>query len=463
MKSNRTESDSIGEIDIDDNALWGASTQRAIENFPISTRRFSDDFISSLALIKRYAAEVNLELKLIDKKIADSIVQAATDVYEGKFSKHFPVDIFQTGSGTSTNMNMNEVVASVANLESGGTLGTWDPVHPNDHVNMGQSSNDVMPSALHIAALIKIKTNLLPSLAMLHKSLQNKSEQFKEHLKIGRTHLMDALPITLGQEFSGWARQIELCIKWISSSSSSLGEVAIGGTAVGTGVGAHPNFSKLLCKKLSKHLDIEFIAASNSFEALSSHNAAVYVSGSLKTLAVALTRIADDIRLLASGPRLGFAEIELPALQPGSSIMPGKVNPVIPEMVTQVATQVIANDTAIAAAGKSGHLELNTQLPVIASNLLESINLLSNASKIFSEQCIDGITAFEDRLGENIKMSLAMATALVPKIGYERAAGIAKMAHASGKSVRDIALEENLVSESELDKILDLKTLVNIK
>jgi len=460
MTSYRTESDALGEVKVPDDALWGSATQRAIENFNVSRRRFPTNFISKLALIKQCAAEVNCELKLLEKNISDAIASAASNVAGGNHFDQFPLDIFQTGSGTSTNMNANEVIANLANLSLGGRLGAWEMVHPNDHVNMGQSSNDVMPSALHIAAASKIKKRLIPLLEGLHESLSKKSGEFDQVFKIGRTHLMDALPITLGQEFGGWARQVEKSVEYLKRTLPALSELALGGTAVGTGTGAHPDFAKRVCKKLSKHLKIDFVPAKNHFEAISSHGPCVEVSGSLKTIAVSLSRIADDIRLLSSGPRLGLGEIRLPALQPGSSIMPGKINPVIPEMVCQVATQVVANDVAITTASMAGHLELNTQLPVIISNLLESIDILANATDLFAKKCIDGIEACEEKCRQNIDRSLALATALVPKIGYARASEIAKMAYVSGKTVREVALSEGIAGEEELSELLNIENLI---
>jgi fumarate hydratase class II len=461
MNEFRIEKDAMGEVEIPGSALWGASTQRAIDNFPISGRTLPIAYIQKLALIKKIAAETNARLGILDKKIACAIFSSASEIIKGNHNDQFPIDVFQTGSGTSTNMNLNEVIANLANLQLGGKTGLWKPVHPNDHVNMCQSSNDVMPSALHVAAAVAIKEILLPAMKSLHKSLLNKSKKFRDIKKIGRTHLMDAVPMTLGQEFSGWARQIERCISIIKSASNELCEIALGGTALGTGLGAHPKFSKRVCKDLSKITGIEFMPAKNAFEAISWRGPSVAVSGALKTFATALYRTADDIRLLASGPRLGFSEIELPALQPGSSMMPGKVNPVIPEMACQVANHVIGNDAAITAAAMSGHLELNTQLPLVAINLLESIEVLSAAAKTFAKKCIDGIVASENKCRKNIEMSLAMATALVPQIGYATASEIAKKAYAEGKSIREITAEMNILSARELDAIFDIDSLIN--
>ncbi|HPQ81498.1 MAG TPA: class II fumarate hydratase, partial [bacterium] len=373
MKEPRTEEDSLGSVEIPSDSLWGASTQRAIDNFPVSARRLPSPFIRSLGLIKKGAAEANGELKLIDRKLAHAIASAADEVALGKRNVEFPVDVFQTGSGTSTNMNANEVIARLANIELRGDANTWNPVHPNDHVNRCQSSNDVIPSAIHVAACTEISGKLIPSLEKLRRSLSAKALEFDHIVKIGRTHLMDAMPVRLGQEFAGWARQVEKGAERMGRILPALLELALGGTAVGTGFGAHPDFAKKVCRKLSKWTGLEFEPAKNPFEALSSHGPCVEASGALKATAGSLVRIADDIRLMASGPRLGFAEIKLPALAPGSSIMPGKVNPVIPEMVVQVGTQVAANDLAVTLAAQGGHLELSTQLPVLASNLLESV------------------------------------------------------------------------------------------
>lgn len=455
-KGTRIESDALGNVEVPAEALWGASTQRAIENFPISARRFSRTFIRALASIKGAAAEVNSELGILDSKHAAAIAKAAKAVAEGEHDGHFPLDVYQTGSGTSINMNANEVIANLANESLGGRRGVWEPIHPNDHVNRCQSSNDVIPSTIHIAAALKIREQLIPPLASLKAALEKKSGEFATTIKIGRTHLQDAMPVRLGQVFAGYARQVEKGVERLERVIPALCEIALGGTAVGTGIGAHPKFAEKTCKRLSSELNLALTTAKDYFEALSSRSTLVEVGGMLSAIATSLIRIADDIKIMSSGPRLGLGEITIPAVQPGSSIMPGKVNPVIPEMVYQVGAQVIANETAVSLAAQSGHLELNTGLPLIAANLLESIYILSSAVRIFTERCILGIEAREERCRENIDRSLALATALVPKIGYARAAGIAKEAASTGKTVRDVALEQSIASESELDELLDV-------
>ncbi|MFH2219949.1 MAG: class II fumarate hydratase [Pseudomonadota bacterium] len=450
----RKEKDAFGEIDVPEDVYFGASTQRAVENFPISGLVFPLSFMYSLALIKRCAALANCELGLLDDRRSNAIVQAASEIIDGKFNDQFVVDVFQTGSGTSTNMNMNEVIASRANEIITGTRGGKTPVHPNDHVNLGQSSNDVIPSAIHISALTLIKTRLVPALIDLHKRLMERAKAFQDVEKIGRTHLQDAVPVSLGQEFSGYARQIELGVKRIESVENSLAELALGGTAVGTGLNTHPDFAKNVIARLSEYSKLAFKKAENHFEAQGARDAAVETSGALKTVAVSLVKISNDIRWLASGPRCGIGEISIPSLQPGSSIMPGKVNPVIPEAIIQAAAQVMGNDTTIMLGGQSGNFELNAMMPVIAYNLLQSIHLLASCAEIFAEKCIIGITANPQKCAANIEKSLALATHLVPRVGYDRAASIALKAHETGKTIREIALEENILPEDELNKIL---------
>ncbi len=454
MANYRKEKDSLGAIDVPESAYFGASTQRAVENFPISGLTFPLSFIYSLALVKKCAAMVNNELGLLDKKISEAIVASAQEVIDGKFDDQFVVDIFQTGSGTSTNMNMNEVIASRANQIITGKKGGKSPVHPNDHVNLGQSSNDVIPSTMHITALTLIKDRLISSLAYLQESLMHKSSEFENVKKIGRTHLQDAVPVFLGQEFAGYARQVELGIKRIEAVEDSLAELALGGTAVGSGLNTHPDFAKRVITLISEHLKLDFKEAENHFQAQGAQDAAVETSGALKTIAVSLVKICNDIRWLASGPRCGLGEISIPAIQPGSSIMPGKINPVIPEAVIQVAAQVMGNDTTIMLGGQSGNLELNVMLPVIVYNLLQSIDLLSSGAKLLTEKCISGITANRQKCTENIEKSLAMATYLVPHVGYDKAALIADKAHEKGKSIKEVVLEEKIFPENELTKIL---------
>ena len=450
----REEKDSMGTVRVPVDAYFGPQTQRAVENFPISGLTLPAAFMHALALIKQCAARVNAELGLLNADISKAIIKAAQEVMDGKFDDQFVVDVFQTGSGTSTNMNMNEVVASRANEIITGKKGDKTPVHPNDHVNLGQSSNDVIPSTIHIAALISIKKGLIPSLDILHKTIANKAAEFDRIKKIGRTHLQDAVPMTLGDEFSGYARQIELGKKRVVLVVERLAELALGGTAVGTGLNTHPEFAAKVIALISDYCGFIFKPAKNRFEAQAARDAAVETSGALKTIAVSLVKIANDVRWLASGPRCGLGEINLPALQPGSSIMPGKVNPVIPEAVLQAAAQVAGNDTTIMLGGQGGNFELNTMLPVIAYNLLQSISLLAATSKVFAEKCIRGITANREVCESYIERSLALATGLVPHIGYDRAAAIAKKAHETGKTIREIASQEDILSEEVLNKLL---------
>lgn len=398
---------------------------------------------------------VNGELGLLDEKISKSIVASAQEIMEGKFDTQFPVDVFQTGSGTSTNMNMNEVIASRANETITGEKGGKIPVHPNDHVNLGQSSNDVIPSALHISALTRIKGRLVPALLRLKKSLLHKTSEMGDVKKIGRTHLQDAVPIFLGQEFSGYARQVALGIKRIEAVEDRLAELALGGTAVGNGLNTHPDFAKKVVALISKYSNLNFTEAENHFEAQGAQDSAVETSGALKTIAVSLVKICNDIRWLASGPRCGLGEISIPSVQPGSSIMPGKINPVIPEAVIQAAVQVMGNDTTIMIGGQAGNFELNVMLPVIAYNLLQSIDLLSSGADVLAEKCIDGIGANRGNCAGNIEKSLALATYLVPHIGYDKAAAIANKAHETGKTIIQVASEEEILSEKELKKIFN--------
>ena len=451
----RKEKDSLGAVTVPEDAYYGASTQRAINNFPISGLRFPRSFIYSLALIKKCAAIVNGELGLLDEKTSKSIVAAAQEIMEGKFDTQFPVDVFQTGSGTSSNMNMNEVIASRANETITGKKGGKFPVHPNDHVNLGQSSNDVIPSALHISALTRIKDRLVPALVRLKKSLLHKTSEMGDVKKIGRTHLQDAVPMFLGQEFSGYARQVALGIKRIEAVEDRLAELALGGTAVGNGLNTHPAFAKKVVALISKYSNLNFTEAENHFEAQGAQDAAVETSGALKTIAVSLVKICNDIRWLASGPRCGLGEISIPSVQPGSSIMPGKINPVIPEAVIQAAAQVMGNDTTIMIGGQAGNFELNVMLPVIAYNLLQSIDLLSSGADVLAEKCIDGIRANRENCAVNIEKSLAIATYLVPHIGYDKAAAMANKAHETGKTIIQVAREEKILSEKELNKIFD--------
>ncbi|MEE8554080.1 MAG: class II fumarate hydratase [Desulfobacterales bacterium] len=451
----REETDTMGTIRVPSSAYFGPQTQRAVENFSISGLRLPLAFINALALIKKCSASVNFELGLLDKNIFQPILEASREVMDGKYDDQFVVDVFQTGSGTSTNMNMNEVIASRANeIITGKKVGKY-PVHPNDHVNMGQSSNDVIPSTIHISALMSIKQHLIPSLDFLHKTLLRKKAEFDDIEKIGRTHLQDAVPMTLGQEFSGYARQVELGVRRIMAVEERLAELALGGTAVGTGINTHPEFGARIVSLISEETKLPFKKAKNHFEAQAAQDAAVETSGALKTIAVSLVKIANDIRWLASGPRCGLGEISVPPLQPGSSIMPGKINPVIPEAVIQVTAQVIGNDTTIMLGGQAGNFELNVMLPVIAYNLLQSITLLASASEVFAEKCLSGVLANRVKCAAYIEQSLALATSLVPHIGYDRAADIAKKAHETGKTIWEVARKENVLPESVLSRIFN--------
>jgi fumarate hydratase, class II len=453
----RIESDSMGEMKVPVSAYYGAQTARAVENFPISGLRFPRQFIRALGLIKKQAAITNAELGLLPAKVADVIEQAAQEVADGKWDSQFVVDIFQTGSGTSTNMNANEVIANRAIEILGGKRGDKS-VHPNDHVNCGQSSNDVIPTAIHLAALEAIERRLIPALKELHAALEQKAHAFDSILKIGRTHLQDATPIRLGQEFSGYASQIEHGIGRLLAVQINLGELALGGTAVGTGINTHINFASTTIKGIAKETGLKLREAANHFEAQGGRDAAVEASGALKTIAVSLIKIGNDIRLLGSGPRCGIGELKLPATQPGSSIMPGKVNPVMCEMLIQAGAQVIGNDAAITFGGAFGNFELNVMMPVIAYNLLESIELLANGARVFARRCVVGLEPDAARCEGNIENSLAMSTALAPVIGYDKAAKIAKVAYETGATIRHAALELSGLDKTKLDELLDARS-----
>ena len=444
----------MGKFDVPIDAYYGANTMRAVLNFPISELRFPRSFIRAIASTKLAAAQVNAELGELDSKLADAIVSAATEVADGKFDDQFVVDVFQTGSGTSTNMNANEVISNRAIEILGGEKGSRTPVHPNDHVNMGQSSNDVIPTCIHIAALGAIRTDLIPALRQLQGDLEKKADEFMSVIKTGRTHLQDATPIRLGQEFLGYVGQIERGIQRTETAASELSEVALGGTAVGTGVNAHPEFATRVCAKLSEILGVDVHETSNHFQAQSTLDNIVAASGGLKTIAVSLMKISNDIRWIGSGPRGGFGEIMLPEVQPGSSIMPGKVNPVIPESVCQVAAQVIGNDAAIAIAGQSGNFEINVMMPVAAYNLLQSIDLLAASAKNLAEQCISGLEATTAG-PDMVERGLAIVTALVPHIGYDASAAIAHEAQETGKTVKEISRIRTDLTEDQLVEILD--------
>ncbi len=451
MSEYRTEVDSMGEVKVPANAYYSAQTQRAVDNFPISNLRFGREFIEALGLVKQTAARVNAALGLIDKELSDAIVKAAGEVAEGKLDEHFVVDIFQTGSGTSTNMNANEVIANRANelLDSG-----QKSVHPNDHVNFGQSSNDVIPTSIRIAAVLSVRRNLIPGLENLHQAFVTKGAEISEIVKTGRTHLMDAMPVTLGQEFSGYARQVELGIQRIQSTLVRLSELPQGGTAVGTGINTHREFGQRFAKVVSEYTEEAFTEAENHFEAQAAVDAPVELSGQLKTVAVSLMKIANDLRWMNSGPNSGLSEIQLQALQPGSSIMPGKVNPVIEESLAMVCAQVIGNDTTITVAGQSGNFELNVMLPVVAHNLLESVQILANSAVNFAEKSIKGFSVNKKKIDLMVGKNPILVTALNPLIGYDKAAKIAKKAFAEDRAVLDVALEMTDLSREELEKAL---------
>jgi fumarate hydratase class II len=446
----RIERDSMGEMPVPDDALYGAQTARAIENFPVSGIRFPREFIWALGLIKKHAAQTNNVVGMLPPRLSTPIQEAAREVEDGKWDGQFVLDIFQTGSGTSTNMNANEVIATRANQ----ILGAKE-VHPNDHVNKGQSSNDVIPTAIHLAALKSIETQLIPALDELKKELEKKRNEFWNILKIGRTHLQDATPIRLGQEFGGYASQVEHALSRLSEARSQLGELALGGTAVGTGLNTHKEFAGRTIASIARETGLSVREALNHFEAQAAKDACVEASGILKSIAASLLKIANDIRFLGSGPRLGYGELKLPETQPGSSIMPGKVNPVMCEMLMQVAAQVIGNDAAITVAGIHGNFELNVMMPVIGHNLLQSISLLANGCQIFARRCISGLEARSEHCAGEIERSLAMCTALAPLIGYDRAAAIAKEAHASGRNVREVAAEKSGLDPKTLNEALD--------
>lgn len=445
----RLEKDSMGELQVPADALYGAQTQRAVENFPISGLRMPRPFIRALGLIKEAAARANQELAGLEPAMADAIAAAAAEVAAGEHDAHFPVDVFQTGSGTSTNMNANEVIAHLASARLGRA------VHPNDHVNMGQSSNDVIPTAIHVSAAMLVAETLLPALERLAVTIERRAAQLADLPKTGRTHLMDAMPVTFGQELSGWAAQIRHGIERVRATEPRLHELALGGTAVGTGINAHPRFGARAAELLAERTGIPFRVGTNHFELLSAQDTAVELSGQLKVIAVSLMKIANDLRWMNSGPLAGLGEISLPALQPGSSIMPGKVNPVIPEAVAMVAAQVIGNDATITVAGQSGNFQLNVMLPVIAYNLLQSLELLGRAAQALAEKAIAGFTVNEARLGEALSRNPILVTALNSVIGYEQGARIAKTAYQQGRPVLDVALELSGLSREQLTRLLD--------
>jgi fumarate hydratase class II len=454
----RIERDSMGELPVPDGAYYGASTQRAVDNFPISNLRFGRTFIWALGVLKASAAATNLRLGVIDEEQARVIIAASEEVIEGRLDDQFVLDIFQTGSGTSTNMNANEVIANRATELLGGELGS-KLVHPNDHVNASQSSNDTIPTAIHVAAVAGIEQNLLPALDALADALAAKAVEFDDVLKSGRTHLMDATPVRLGQEFGGYATQIRKGAERVRAKLPELYELALGGTAVGTGINAPAGFASGTIAEMATRTGYPFVEATDHFEAQASKDAVVSTSGALKTVAVSIFKIANDLRWMASGPRTAIAEIALPSLQPGSSIMPGKVNPVISEMAMQVASQVIGNDAAVTWGGANGNFELNVMMPMMAHNLLESIDLLANAASVMREKMVEGIVANEDRAKWLLEQNVIIITALVPLIGYDRSAEVAKKAFAEGRGVREVALELGVLPEDELNAALDLRPM----
>jgi len=462
MSELRTERDSMGEMTVPATAYYGASTARAVENFPISDLRFNRRFIAAMGLIKSACAGVNTSLGLLDTKKRDLIQKAAAEVIDGKLDSEFVIDIFQTGSGTSTNMNTNEVIASRANETATGKRGGKDPVHPNDHVNMEQSSNDVIPTAMHVSAAAAIKEALLPALAHLQEALQTKAAQLDDVVKIGRTHLQDATPVRVGQELGGYAAQVKLAGTRAQKAIRSLRELPLGGTAVGTGINSHPDFAGKVIEEITRRTGIEFVEAENHFEAQAAKDGIVEASGFLRTIAVSMTKIANDIRWLASGPRCGIGELNIPATQPGSSIMPGKVNPVMSEMVLQVAAQVVGNDATICWSGALGStFELNVMMPVMAFNLLQSIELLSRAARVFADRCVEGLTANRQRCESLVEQSLAMCTSLAPIVGYDKAAEVAKESLKTGKTVREVASERKLLDAAALNKALDARRMTS--
>jgi fumarate hydratase class II len=458
MTKYRIEKDSLGEMRVPEDALYGAQTARAVENFPVSGIPFPPQFIRALAIIKRACARANMELGDLDPKVGEAIVEAATEVIDGKLDREFPLDIFQTGSGTSTNMNANEVIANRAAELLGKGRG-HKSIHPNDHVNMGQSSNDVIPTAIHVAAAMAIQQDLLPALEQLGLALEAKSEQFDDVVKSGRTHMMDATPVRLGQEFAGYAHQVANAVERAAHARDTLLELALGGTAVGTGINRKANFPQTAIKYINEDTGLGFYEAVDHFEAQGTKDGCVEASGQMKTIAVSLTKIANDIRLMASGPRTSIAEITLPSIQPGSSIMPGKVNPVMVEAVQMVSAQVIGYDAAITLGGLGSYLELNVMMPLIAHNLLEQIRLLANVSRVFADKCVAGITANESRARELLELNLSTCTSLAPKIGYDKAAALSKHAFSSGRTVRDVAREQKVLPDDELDALLDYRKM----
>ncbi|MFZ5480774.1 MAG: class II fumarate hydratase [Myxococcota bacterium] len=452
----RIEKDALGEVRVPADAVWGAQTQRAVENFPISGRRVPRRLVHALGVVKRACAETNGELGLLPGEIAGAIAAVAQEVAGGKWDDAFPVDVFQTGSGTSTNMNANEVIANVAITRLGGAMGTKSPVHPNDHVNLCQSSNDVIPTAIHVAGAVAIAEDLVPALRALHAALADKARAFDDVLKSGRTHLMDATPVRLGQEVGGWARQVELGIGRVERARDALLELALGGTATGTGINRPPEFPAKAIARIAAATGLPFREAADHFEAQGAADAIVEASALVRTVAVSLHKIANDVRLLASGPRAGLAELRLPETQPGSSIMPGKVNPVMCEMLAMVACEVVGNDAAVTLAGQGGYLELNVYLPLLGEKLVGSVEVLARAVRVFTERCVVGMEADREACARGLERNLALSTALAPVIGYDRAATLSREALASGRTVREVAAEWGV---GDLDRLLDARAM----
>ncbi|MDF2964924.1 MAG: fumC [Rickettsiaceae bacterium] len=463
MTKYRIETDSFGEIRVEDQYYWGAQTQRSLQNFKIGVEKMPKPLIAAFALQKKACALVNMEIAGLDKKIGEEVVKACEQILNGEFDSHFPLAVWQTGSGTQTNMNLNEVISNVAIEALGGEKGSKKPVHPNDHVNMGQSSNDSFPTVMHIATVMETKNLLLPALEMLHKALDKKAKEWKDLVKIGRTHLQDATPLTLGQEFSGYARQVELGIGRVKSALENVYYLAQGGTAVGTGINSKAGFAEKFAETIAKLTKIPFKTAPNKFESLASNDALVEFSGALNVLATSLMKIANDIRLLGSGPRCGFGELILPENEPGSSIMPGKVNPTQCEALTMVCAQVMGNHVAVTVGGMSGHFELNVFKPLIINNVLQSIRLIADASVSFVEHCLDGMTANLERIEELKNKSLMLVTALNPHIGYDNAAKIAKTAHKENITLKEAAIKLSLLTAEEFDKYVKPEDMINPK
>ena len=460
MPETRSETDSFGPIDVPSDKYWGAQTQRSIKNFPIGWEKQPIAIVRSLGIIKKACAQANIEMGNLDKRLGEAIVDSATEVIEGKFDDNFPLVVWQTGSGTQSNMNANEVIANRAIEILGGTIGSKDPVHPNDHCNMGQSSNDTFPTAMHVATAMTVNNLLLPSLKKLHTALTKKMNEFGEIIKIGRTHTQDATPLKLSQEFSGYCHQVDMAIQRVELSLSGIYELAQGGTAVGTGLNTKQGWDKSVAKNISKITDLPFITAPNKFEALAAHDALVEFSGTLKTVAVSLFKIANDIRLLGSGPRCGLGELMLPENEPGSSIMPGKVNPTQCEAITQVCAQVMGNDAAVGIAGSQGHFELNVYKPMIAYNVLQSAQLIGDACNAFTDNLVEGLKADETRIDKLMRESLMLVTALAPKIGYDNATKVAKEAHKNGTTLKEEAIKLGFVDEETFEKIVRPEKMV---